>query len=83
LSFGSINTRPVNFEGNEPVTSVIGFAPVVVAKTFPFTRPTMRTLSSCRETAIVLIATGLTVETNVASGAWLTTDITRPPLDDR
>ena len=77
LLFGSIATSPAGLAGSAPEMSVIVFEPFVVAKTFPFVSPTMRTLSSCGETAIDAIRRPET------SGPWLTTDIFRPLFEER
>src|SRR5258705_5900706 len=63
LLFGSITARPIEFRVKSagfgagklaPVTLVSVVEPVVVAKTLPSRIPTIRTLSSCGDTPIVV-----------------------------
>src|SRR5262245_26526873 len=74
LLFGSTATRcAARPAGKEPeVTSVSVLEPVVVAQTWPFLRPTIRTLSFWGDIAIVTIGDPPTM------GPWLTTAIRSP-----
>src|ERR1051325_66836 len=75
---GSITARETYLAGMAALrTFVSGFAPVVVAKMPPFLRPTMRTLSFCREMPMALTAMP------AWNGPWLTRVMVVPWLAER
>ena len=75
--FGSMMARAMYAAGTTPVTSISGLPPVVVANTFPFSSPTMRTASFCGEIPIALTAVLAT------KGPWLTATMVPPRSTER